>query len=219
MFSLQEPPDRDGLALALGTRIEWYRKWSEGSSYRSDGPEPRLHEALPLVLLGRREISNVSFRQILNEDDDGDLWHLQVHLDDLPRYYARARYSEDQWRIFWIGEWWLADPVHLGLLWLDWYDRESFVSNVQLVSSRVYQFTSYWLKELDQHVVVSAGRRLRGRTRSSEEAKSLFRPISGNQLQRWLLSIYGDQFGETGIGAGERFTESRRVLDEGSRHL
>lgn len=206
MLEFASPPDRDGLVLALSVRLRWYRDWR--ARRRRFGWElpalaPQLFETAPLSMLPAISIREGSFAAILRDADRGDLWHLQVRTRRLlalggstawlPRYYARARYDDGEWRVLWIGESWLVKAVHQAIGKLDRDEPQLPDSTVRVVSSRAYQFTTLWVESSDTHLVAHASPPLASKLPRLEY-------LSGDEIQERLLDHFGDRLAEQGIG-------------------
>lgn len=205
MLAFADPPDRHGLVLALSVRLRWYWKWRAQKrrlGWRERSSQPRLFETAPLSLLPAVSIRDDPFAEILRASSVGDLWHLQVRARRpfsfgssrswVPRYYARASY-DNEWRILWIGESWLARAVHRAIRKLDGDEPDLPDSPVRVVSSRAYQFTTLWIENGDTHLIAHASRPLETRLPRLEY-------LSGNELQERLLDHFGDRHEREGIG-------------------
>jgi hypothetical protein len=159
-LQLPVPPEPDALAEAVSPALADYRIWRDGidvlDAFRP--PVPTVRTAFTRWVIPRE--SDLSRQGTLaNALLQGGRWHLQIHLGDRPRYYARVRHPgaeeglEEKWIVEWFGEKYV-EPVERGIEYFT--SRPELEGELRLVSSDFHQFTSFWLHPATQFYVVSA---------------------------------------------------------------
>jgi hypothetical protein len=159
-LQLPAPPEPDALAAAVSPALADYRIWRDGISVAAafQPPVPTVRTALTRWVIPRE--SDLSRQGGLTAAlAQGGRWHLQIHLDGQPRYYARVRHPaaeeqrEQKWIVEWFGEKYV-EPVQRGLEFFE--SRPELEGELRLVASDLYDFTSFWLHPDAQFYVVSA---------------------------------------------------------------
>jgi hypothetical protein len=191
VIELEAIPDPDALRAAVGPALADYRI-SRGDvmpQQASGPPFPVIRNALPRWLVPRT--ADLATQPLADALIHGGNWHLQIHLEGKPRYYARVRRVEKTWIVEWFGEAWLAVAVHRGLAALERQAAE-LNGELRLVSSSLYEFTSFWVPSRDEHMVVSASARLGGGL-----PRRTFVPAA--RLQQALVAAFGGNYGAAGL--------------------
>jgi hypothetical protein len=154
MLTVQPIPEPAQLRSAVTPALADYRIWrgviDQGEELKA--PIPVIRNAFPRWLIPRTaDLATQALSEALIHDGH---WHLQIHVGPEPTYYARVRNVEQAWLVEWFGEKWLAAAVDRGLSFLE--GAPGLEGELRLVSSRLYEFTSFWLPAMDRHLVVSA---------------------------------------------------------------
>lgn len=188
MLTLRDVPDVEGLRRRVSAALADYRIWRGDVPDKTaafQDPVPVVRWAFPRwVIPGGQNLQPQALAAAL---EHADRWHLQIHVGETPQYYARARYAGEAWSVEWFGEAWLAQAVDRGMRWLE-ENARLYPGEVRLISSRLYEFTSFWLHPSlavvdERYVVVHASARLQG--------LPLLTPIRGHQLKQTLISRLG----------------------------
>ena len=197
MLSFQQlsPGLRSTLEERLRHKLADYIQWREKDSFDVENLKRSrdwsMAEVIPYDWIPRA--AN------LNDVDDFIQrrgWHIQIFFRGSPRYYIRALNKADSWSIEWIGEKWLADHVQNGMVWLEEREQELPTSEVKLLSSRLYEFSSFWLVANRQHVVISA-------SQSLTRTLPLFEWLTEQQLANFLKIHFGSSQAGGGIVRGD----------------
>lgn len=193
MLSFVTAPNIPNLQSQLGEKlaeyVEWRsRKYRQVSALAALQEDCLLCETIPYWRIPRGvDLS----RGNLNEQLEEAGWHIQIRCDGRPRYYARATVFSDDWTIDWIGEAWLARAIDDGIDWLDIQEPELPDSTVRLLSSRLFEFSSFILEDR-RHVVVS-------RSKALPSVLPRFTWLSDCELAGRLLDFYGPDYAKGGL--------------------
>ena len=181
---------QDRLRRKLADYIQWREKSAFDETQFKDSRDWRLGELIPYDWIRRG-----TDLQACGPFVEPRGWHVQIYYQRRPRYYVRTLEKPSGWVVEWIGEEWLARQINSGMLWLEEQEDQLPDSNVRLLSSRLYEFSSFWLPRTRQHVVVSASWRLR-------RVLPLHRWLAEGELAEYLLAHFGKQRGQGGIVRG-----------------
>jgi hypothetical protein len=180
MLTLASLPKSDVLRATVSPALADYRNWRDDEM--PPGVVPTIRNAFPRWFVPRSvDLREQALNEALVHDDH---WHLQIHVADRPRYYTRVRLIEADWVVEWFGEAWLAEAVHDGLSVIERHAPDLH-GELRLVSSSLYEFTSFWLPAHGQHLVVSASSQLEPRL------PPLMTFIETAQLSQALSSAFG----------------------------
>jgi hypothetical protein len=191
VLELAAAPDPEGLRGAVSPALADYRilRRDVTPEQALAPPFPIIRNAFPRWLIPRTaDLATQSLDEALVHEGN---WHLQIHLEGKPRYYARVRRVEETWIVEWFGEAWLAAAVHRGLAAIQRRAAE-LDGELRLVSSSLYEFTSFWVPARDEHMVVSASPRL-----GANLPTRTFVPAG--QLQQVLVTAFGGNYGAGGL--------------------
>ena len=191
MLSFSRPSMEESLLTELGAELAAHIAWAKRLGKNIPGSEEdySLNEVIPLWRIPRGVDLT---KKKLNSQLERTGWHLQICCKSGPCFYARASCGED-WTIDWIGESRLARDIAKGIDWLDTREEDLPTSSVRLLSSRIFQFSSFIIDELaNRHVVVSAASDLRAEL-------PLFGWLTEDELVKHLLNFYGPNYAVGGI--------------------
>ena len=203
MLQLQEAPDSQQLHHVVSRELTEYVRCRETRNSNNFDltsvldARYTLHEAIPYSRVPRGALLEIA--RPLNDMLSPAGWHLQIHKNDQPRYYARAAYgapsgagkAHGAWVVGWFGEAWLAKSVDRAINWVD-AQESSLNGCVQLLSSRHLQFSSFWLEGSGRHALINA-------SRTVLQELPLRTWIEQDELRQGLLNAFSPGYLQAGI--------------------
>ncbi len=177
---VRDAEGKDQLVDLLAAELAIYR---ESRNDRRPGPFA-VHE----VLQQFEPDQDASLLEGLDLKHTGQ-WHLQIHGEGGPIYYARARFlaqASTRWIVDWIGEDWLARPFERAIKQVDSDLDAEYQGFVDAVVSRRFRFSTLWLRDPDLHVMVRPWRRMEAHLQPGAI-------VSSKELLERLRAFYGDR--------------------------
>ena len=191
MLSFARPRQQTLLLAELGTELAEHVAWrrSQGHAAAETEDDFSVHEIIPRWRIPRGvDLGKMPLNPQLQQAG----WHVQIHYQSQPSFYARANF-DDAWDIDWIGESGLARDIAAGIDWLDSREDDLPTSSVRLLSSHIFRFSSFIVDELaNRHVVISAASDLRRHL-------PLLGWLTEEELANHLLEFYGPNYAGGGI--------------------
>ena len=190
MLEFAHAPDVDQLVETLGTKLGDYFEWRDRRRPGSqDTTNLTVREVIPCYRIPRgSDLQHLELNDVLQSVG----WHVQVHQNRQPAFYARMFFRE-KWVVDWIGEAWLSEAVHAGIEFLNQRECELPDSKVRLLSSRIYRFSSLWLTAGEgEHLIVH-------RHPSLHRDLPILEWMPQDELKDSLLESYGPDYAAGGL--------------------